>query len=162
MPVVLGNSNADVLCCCGLAGSTNFDDLSIVVNAVLDVVSLAGPTHFETGFGAARTADLIRRAEATGARVVATGLNPGFLLDVLPVACAVLAVTPSPVRARRASELGTWGVGLLEAFGIGCSPDRATDPPYLTPKVAVHRDAMTAGQASQRSEQLKPLGGVTR
>lgn len=129
---LLASSGADVLCYCGLAESSNYAELMLAARAGVDVVSLAGPTHFTDAFGAERAEQLRAAAIAGGSRMVATGLNPGFLLDTLPVICASLTIEPTPLRARRISEVGVWGGGVRAAYGIGRDPAEFDDPPHVS------------------------------
>jgi hypothetical protein len=108
--------------------------LSRAAQASVDCISVAGPVHPRTCLGPDATATLDGVAAAHGARLMSTGVNPGFLLDVLPLACASL----SPgrriiVAARRHSEIREWGASVLTGYGLGQDPASwETDHPYVT------------------------------
>ena len=60
---------------------------------------------------------------ASGARVVATGVNPGFVLDVLPVCLAGLSRQVNGVYGERVVDASTRRLPLQKKIGCGMPPD---------------------------------------
>jgi hypothetical protein len=89
------------------------------LDAGVDVVTVNGFTHAGATVGEERLEELGRRALAGGARLLGTGVNPGFLLDVLPVLLATNLPRIDRLKVRRVSEAATWSPNLLQAMGIG-------------------------------------------
>jgi 4-hydroxy-tetrahydrodipicolinate reductase len=117
-----------VLYCRATSGSALADDLATLAGAGLDTVSVSGPMHPARAFGTDRARALDARAAASGARIAGCGLNPGFLLDVQPVAWASLVGAPQRIRGRRVAEISDWGAGALERMGIGGAPGDMEPP----------------------------------
>jgi hypothetical protein len=89
------------------------------LDAGVDVITVNGFTHAAATVGEERTEELRRRAVAGGARLLGTGVNPGFLLDVVPALLATNLPRIDRLKVRRVSEAGTWSPNLLTAMGIG-------------------------------------------
>ena len=88
----------------------------------IDVVSVAGGVHPRTAFGAARCAELAAAARASGARLTGAGVNPGFLLDVLPWTASSFVRVPEKIFARRTTDMAYWGPTMRAAIGFGEGP----------------------------------------
>lgn len=69
---------------------------------------------------AARTDELCR---ASGARVVATGVNPGFVLDLLPVFLTGVSRRVDRVYGQRVVDASTRRMQLQRKIGSGMDPD---------------------------------------
>lgn len=57
-----------------------------------------------------------------GVAVVGTGVNPGFLMDALPLALTAPTRRWSRLYARRVSDLSSYGWTVLQGLGIGLDP----------------------------------------
>ncbi|MGO4255930.1 hypothetical protein [Marmoricola sp. RAF53] len=70
--------------------------------------------------GDALVADLDARARAGGARILGTGLVPGFRLDYFPAVIATSAPDPVSVYTRHVSNIPPWSARVLrDELGIG-------------------------------------------
>jgi len=69
---------------------------------------------------AARLDELCRR---TGARVLGTGVNPGFSMDVLPVCLTGVSRTVDSIYAERVVNASTRRMPLQKKIGSGLEPD---------------------------------------
>lgn len=88
--------------------------------AGLDIVSVAGPIHPMRAWGEQATGRLRASASDQGVRMLSTGVNPGFLLDILPITCASLSPTGTvSIQAERRSDIQWWGPSVLEGYGLG-------------------------------------------
>lgn len=74
----------------------------------------------EIGADAAAALDAVARR--TGARLLGTGLNPGFLLDMLPAIWGALSPGWTRVTAVRTVETSGWSPGARTSLGIGGEP----------------------------------------
>jgi hypothetical protein len=88
-----------------------------------DVVTVTGLVHPPSALGMRGAADMARGAIKTGARIVGTGWNPGFLLDTLPAIWGAAIPDITSVRARRDSDISGWGHQVLDELGIGHGPE---------------------------------------
>ncbi|MGO4807886.1 hypothetical protein AB4089_22525 [Arthrobacter sp. 2MCAF15] len=108
----------DVLLYGGHGGSKMFEVLDACADAGVDVVTSVSMFSDES-----RREDLEsleRRAVIGGARIIGTGLVPGFRLDYMPVALASTIPDPVCVFGRHVSVISTWTEHVLvEEGGIG-------------------------------------------
>lgn len=83
----------------------------------------------ELGFGFYDHAEIARRlddrARAAGLSVLATGCNPGILLDTLPMLLSSLTSDVTKVTLRRTAEMSGYG-GILSKFGFGLTAEQFT------------------------------------
>jgi hypothetical protein len=117
----------------------------------------------EVGVEVATTLDQLARR--TGARLLGTGLNPGFLLDMLPAIWGALSPGWTRVTATRTGEAGAWGPGPRSYLGIGGEPGalEATVPMPLTASLIVLAAALdvVAGNTGERRTALVASEDVT-
>ncbi len=97
-----------------------------------DAITVSGLVHPRTALDADRWATLRRQAEQGGARIVGTGFNPGFILDVLPVAWGSVVNAIEYVEAIRVSEIRSWGAGIMDELGVGCPVEDVVDRSALS------------------------------
>jgi 2,4-diaminopentanoate dehydrogenase len=145
---LLERTDVDVVFYCGLGEPAHVADyLARIVDAGKDAVTLTGLIHPKTALGEAAAEKLERRAIDGGGRIVGAGWNPGFILDVLPVAVAESCVRIDLVSAQRIAEMRDWGRGVHEECGLGRPPDAAKDSPNnpLHESVALIGDALSLG-----------------
>jgi 4-hydroxy-tetrahydrodipicolinate reductase len=64
---------------------------------------------------------LDRRAKETGVRVLGTGVNPGFVMDLLPLMLATATRQVKSVRVRRIVDVATRRIQLQRKVGVGLS-----------------------------------------
>jgi hypothetical protein len=104
------------------------------------------------------SAELDETARRTGTRLLGTGLNPGFLLDMLPAIWGSLSPGWTRVTATRTGEAGAWGPGPRTYLGIGGEPAalEATVPMPLTASLIVLASALdvVAGETGERRTAL--------
>lgn len=140
----LSKTHPDLVIYCG---HTNLRSLLMdylhIIKSGTDVITVAGPMHFEYAIGSRRFAILQSQARASGARMLGIGVNPGFLLDVLPTTLLLIVAHPTRVEARRIVDMRHWGRGAHMRFSIGCEPSdfQTTSFAPLGESVALLRDA---------------------
>jgi 4-hydroxy-tetrahydrodipicolinate reductase len=84
-----------------------------------DVVSTAEELTYPWLSGAASANDIDVAARSAGKTVVGTGVNPGFLMDLLPVALGGVTIAPRHVRVTRYADLAKRRSKLSEKLGVG-------------------------------------------
>lgn len=145
---VLGRDDVDLVFYCGLGEPDHVAGfLARIAEAGKDAVTLTGLVHPQVALGLGAAAALEDRAIRGGARIVGAGWNPGFILDVLPVALGDSSVRVDVLRARRIAEMRVWGRGVHEECGIGRPAAEAHDSPNnpLHESVAMIGDALGLG-----------------
>ncbi|MGM0784964.1 MAG: NADP-binding protein [Pseudomonadota bacterium] len=88
-----------------------------------DVVSIAEEMTYPAAADTGLAAELDTLARAHGARLLGTGVNPGFAMDVLLLALTVPCGEVSHVHARRCNDLSDFGATVLDSQGVGLVPE---------------------------------------
>jgi hypothetical protein len=123
LDAVLADACVDVVVYCGLGAAPEVAAvLGRCARAGKDAITISGLIHPPTALGAEASAELALLAVRAGSRIVGSGSNPGFLLDVMPVLFGSLYAEIECVRASRTSDLREWGAGVLAELGIGADP----------------------------------------
>lgn len=123
LDAVLARDDVDVLLYAGISGPVLADVFGRCADAGKDAITASGLVHPPTGLGEEGAQRLDARARAGGARLLGTGINPGFLLDVLPVVLATGMPDPVSVRGRRVTDIRAWGPEVLrQEVGFGQPP----------------------------------------
>jgi 4-hydroxy-tetrahydrodipicolinate reductase len=126
---VLARDDIDVVFFCGLAGTDEIAAaLTRVVRAGKEAVTFSALAHPPTALGVEVAHELDRTARESGRRILGTGLAPGFLMDVLPVALASTCVDWTSIAVRAVLPMDGWGDMTLDAYGIGKPPGAHADP----------------------------------
>jgi 4-hydroxy-tetrahydrodipicolinate reductase len=119
-PVALfTETTADVL-----LHATSYDPHRIVTELVpplragINVISIAGISYLPGQFPEL-AAELDAAARVGGATVVGTGLNPGFVQDVLPIVLSSACEDITCVNAVRVTDFSPWGPEVMRHYGIG-------------------------------------------
>jgi 4-hydroxy-tetrahydrodipicolinate reductase len=96
--------------------------ISELLEAGCNVISLSGIIHLSSSdpSGGAR---LDRAAREHDVSVVGTGVNPGFVLDLVPIFFCGACVRVRRVEARRVVDLRGYGDSVFEMYGIGLSEE---------------------------------------
>ncbi|MFP3979004.1 hypothetical protein [Marinobacter sp. KMM 10035] len=84
-----------------------------------DVISIAEEMAYPAAADVELAAELNELASANGARLLGTGVNPGFAMDVLLMALTVPCGHVSHVHARRCNDLSDFGATVLDSQGVG-------------------------------------------
>jgi 4-hydroxy-tetrahydrodipicolinate reductase len=100
-----------------------WNQLEGILNAGLNVVS----TCEELSYPAAQFPDLAQQidelARANGVTVLATGVNPGFVMDVLPICLTGVSRRVDHVYVERVVNASTRRQPLQKKIGSGLAPD---------------------------------------
>ena len=89
----------------------------------MGVVSSAEELFYPPLSGSERAARIDALARRYGVAVTGAGINPGFLMDVLPAVLAVAGGPPFRVRCERYVDLARRRVPLQKKAGMGMEPD---------------------------------------
>jgi 4-hydroxy-tetrahydrodipicolinate reductase len=65
---------------------------------------------------------LDRKARESGVRVLGSGVNPGFVMDFLPLMLLTATQGPKMIRVERVVDVGTRRIQLQRKAGVGLSP----------------------------------------
>lgn len=100
-----------------------FEDLVTIITSGINVVSIAEEMTAPAAQSpelAARLDELARQHEVS---VLGTGVNPGFVLDLLVVVLSAGCHRVDRIEARRVNDLAPYGPTVLRTQGVGLSPE---------------------------------------
>lgn len=98
-------------------------EIAVLLRAGVSVVSIAEEMAYPACRSPAIAAEMAALARTNDAAVVGTGINPGFVLDLLVVALTGVCSTVEAIAATRVNDLSSYGPTVLEAQGVGLTPD---------------------------------------
>jgi 2,4-diaminopentanoate dehydrogenase len=87
------------------------------------VISIAEEMAFPAASAPQAARELHELAVAQGVALLGTGVNPGFVLDLLVIALSGVCAEVSAITARRVNDLAPYGPSVLDAQGVGLSPE---------------------------------------
>ncbi|MER8710236.1 hypothetical protein NKH49_32850 [Mesorhizobium sp. M1088] len=85
----------------------------------INVVTITQELFFPLGSNIGVAEEIDRRAKAGGARVTAVGINPGFILDVLPISASSPCWEINRVDGRRVVDFSPYGPDEMRHIGAG-------------------------------------------
>jgi 4-hydroxy-tetrahydrodipicolinate reductase len=109
------------------ATSSRLDDARNEIVTLLqhgvNVISIAEEMAYPAACSPAIASELHDLAAANGVTVLGTGINPGFILDLLIIALSGVCASIESIKARRVNDLSPYGHSVLTAQGVGLSPE---------------------------------------
>lgn len=121
---VLDKVEADVV----LHATTAFIDdaypqLMAIIERGLNVVTIAQELFFPLPENREKAAAIEKKAKEKGVRVLATGVNPGFIMDVVPVLMSSVCWDIRRVEVQRVVDFSPYGPDEVRHIGAGLSED---------------------------------------
>jgi hypothetical protein len=103
------------------------DEIRMLLTNGVNVISIAEEMAYPA-CGSPRLAEEIHElAVAHGVTVLGTGINPGFVLDLLVITLTGVCQRVESIRAKRVNDLSPYGSTVLKSQGVGLTPDAFTD-----------------------------------
>ncbi len=102
------------------------DEIPIVDSAVaagLNVVSIAEEMAYPAAADPAAAQHLDEIARDAGVTVLGTGINPGFVLDLLIIVFTGICRRVDSIYAERVNDLSPYGGAVMTTQGIGLTPE---------------------------------------
>ena len=97
-------------------------EISILLDQGISVISIAEEMAFPAYRSPEIADELHQKAMARGVAVVGTGINPGFVLDLLVIALSSVCSEVRSITATRANDLSPYGPTVLATQGVGLTP----------------------------------------
>ena len=112
---------------CVLTTNSMLAEVAPQVKAALDLGMNVLSSAEELAYPWARQAELAeelnRYAEERGLAVLGTGINPGFMMDILPICLSVACIDVESISVQRTNDLSAFGPSVLRSFGVGLSEE---------------------------------------
>ena len=115
---ILGQIKADLV----LQATTAFldeayDQILLVLAQRMNVVTICQELFFPLAKNRARAARLDRKAKEMGVRLTAVGINPGFIMDIVPILCSVPCWEVDSLFVRRVVDFSPYGPDEMRHIG---------------------------------------------
>jgi 4-hydroxy-tetrahydrodipicolinate reductase len=125
---VLDNVEADVV----LHATTAFMDdafplITNVLKRKMNVITIAQELFFPLGSNRDKARLIDELAKDAGVSATAVGINPGFIMDILPILCSTPCWQIKRVSAQRNVDFSPYGPDEMRHIGAGLSPEAFDD-----------------------------------
>jgi 2,4-diaminopentanoate dehydrogenase len=102
---------------------TQMPSLRQIITAGINVVTIAEEMADPAAQNPELTEEIDELAKAHGVTVLGTGVNPGFVLDLLVITLTGGCHTVERIEARRVNDLSPYGVSVMKGQGVGTTPE---------------------------------------
>lgn len=99
-------------------------EITTLLRHGVDVVSIAEQMAWPAASSPQTAARLHRLALEHGASVLGTGINPGFVLDLLVITLSGVCADIRSITAARVNDLSPYGPSVLRGQGVGLTPEK--------------------------------------
>lgn len=100
------------------------DELLELINQGVNVISIAEEMAFPAAKNPDMAAKLHLMAVKNNVAVLGTGINPGFVLDLLVILLTGVCVDIRSITATRVNDLSAYGPSVLNTQGVGLTPEQ--------------------------------------
>ena len=124
LPALLEAEKPDMVIQCTCSRVTEaFPEIETSLKAGANVISIAEEMSYPA-YGSPKLSEMIDSlAKETGVTVLGTGINPGFVLDLLVIALSGVCFRVDSIVARRVNDLSPYGPSVLTTQGVGITPE---------------------------------------
>ena len=100
-----------------------FDKIKLMLENQMNVISTAEEMAYPKAQEPELAKELDRIAKENNVTVLGTGINPGFVLDLLVLALTGTCETVDYIRASRVNDLSPFGHAVMEEQGVGLTKE---------------------------------------
>lgn len=101
-----------------------FVEIASLVEREVNVISIAEEMAYPACAAPARADELHKLAVAHSVAILGTGVNPGFVLDLLVIALTGVCARIDAITATRVNDLSPYGPTVLRSQGVGLTPEQ--------------------------------------
>lgn len=101
-----------------------FEEIATLIRRGVSVISIAEELAFPACASPAQAEELYNLAVKHGVAVLGTGVNPGFVLDLLVIALTGVCAKIESITATRINDLSPYGPTVLRSQGVGLTPQQ--------------------------------------
>ena len=99
------------------------EEISVLVRQGIHVISIAEEMAYPACASPTIADELHKLAVAAGVSILGTGINPGFVLDLLVIALTGVCASVDSITATRVNDLSPYGPTVLRSQGVGLTPE---------------------------------------
>jgi 2,4-diaminopentanoate dehydrogenase len=100
------------------------DQAEHAVEAGANVIGIAETLAYPQASDPEWTAEFDALAKQHGVSILGTGINPGFVLDALPIAMSSICLKIDKIEATRVNDLAPFGPTVMESQGVGTTVEQ--------------------------------------
>lgn len=100
-----------------------WEEITTLVSRGVHVISIAEEMAYPACASPSHAEELNRLAVAHGVSILGTGVNPGFVLDLLVIALTGVCARIDSIAATRVNDLSPYGPTVLRSQGVGLTPN---------------------------------------
>jgi len=124
----LNQTAADVV----IHATTAFMDQALpqimeVLDRRINTITIAQELFFPLGENVEKARQIDKKSKEAGVSVIAVGINPGFIMDAVPVLCSLPCWEIEKVSVRRVVDFSPYGPDEMTHIGAGLSPQQFLD-----------------------------------
>jgi len=122
---LLDRENCDiVLLCTDSYTSKAFPKMKMILEKGINVISTAEEMAYPKAQEPVLADELNKIAKDNGVTVLGTGINPGFIMDLLVVALSGVMTDVKHIEANRVNSLSPFGPAVMEEQGVGITLEK--------------------------------------
>lgn len=99
------------------------DEIKTAVQGGANVISIAEEMAYPSYEAPGLSEEIHKLAVENKVTVVGTGINPGFVLDLLVISLTGVCYNVESITARRINDLSPYGPSVLQTQGVGITPE---------------------------------------
>jgi 4-hydroxy-tetrahydrodipicolinate reductase len=99
------------------------EELAICLGHGVDTITIAEEVAWPWAYSPSWAQGMDRLAREHGATLLGTGVNPGFVLDLLVIALTGVCARVDSITATRVNDLSPYGPAVLRTQGVGLTPE---------------------------------------
>lgn len=124
LPGMLSSAKPDVViqATCSRVGQAA-DEIKTAVQGGANVISIAEEMAYPSYEAPGLSEEIHKLAVENKVTVVGTGINPGFVLDLLVISLTGVCYNVESITARRINDLSPYGPSVLQTQGVGITPE---------------------------------------
>jgi len=100
-----------------------WEELNTLIEHGVNVISIAEEMAYPAAKSRSKAEQLQQLAVNHGVSVLGTGINPGFVLDLLIITLTGVCAEVESITARRVNDLSPYGPTVLSGQGVGLAPE---------------------------------------
>jgi len=113
-----------VLLCTDSYTSKAFPKMKMILEKGINVISTAEEMAYPKAQEPELAVELNKIAKDNGVTVLGTGINPGFIMDLLVVALSGVMTDVKHIEANRVNSLSPFGPAVMEEQGVGITVEK--------------------------------------
>ena len=138
------------------------DEITTLVKHGVNVISIAEEMAYPAVKYPLLAAELQQLAVDKGVSVLGTGINPGFVLDLLVITLTGVCAEVHSIIAKRVNDLSPYGPSVLKSQGVGLTPKEfklglknGSVPGHFGFEESIHMISSKLGWEIERIEQRR-------